>query len=58
MQGELTMNANNSLEADSHHHIGLKEHASYLLQLSCFWLILATYLFPMCKQKFNQVIGK
>ena len=55
------MNATYSQESDSHpstDRISLKEQAVYLLQLGCFWLVLATYLFPVCKQKLNQAIGR
>ncbi len=56
------MNANNSQESDSHsthprHHRNIQESLTYLLQLSCFWLVLGSYVFPFCKQKLNRAFN-
>ncbi|WP_156104078.1 hypothetical protein [Shewanella mangrovi] len=56
------MNANNCQESDSHsihpqNHTSIQERLKYLLQLSCFWLVLGTYLFPFCKQKISQAFN-
>ncbi|GGE70832.1 hypothetical protein GCM10011520_09370 [Shewanella carassii] len=54
------MNANSSQESDSHlsrYQISLRDKAKYLIQLGCFWLVLSTYLYPFCKQKFNQAFS-
>ena len=56
------MNANSSQEPDSHsihprHRLTFQQRLKYLLQLSCFWLVLGSYVFPFCKQKLNQAFN-
>ncbi|QSX33342.1 hypothetical protein JYB87_16725 [Shewanella avicenniae] len=56
------MHANNRQEPDSYtvHPLSaqhLQEKLTYLLQLSCFWLVLGSYIVPLCKQKISQALN-
>ncbi|NMH66831.1 hypothetical protein [Shewanella salipaludis] len=53
------MKARNSKEPDSslstlNHYLTAKLQS--LVQFTCFWLLLSSYIFPLCKQKLTQTL--